>query len=86
MRKHRTLVDRSFVGDLADVKRRRFRKQNGAADPGGSAAARFRQRVEKVRERFSHPRGGEQHRSGRVPGELGREFPAGIEIGNQIDN
>ena len=40
MGEHRALVDRSFVGDLADIERWRFGEQNGAADAGRSAAAR----------------------------------------------
>jgi len=40
MRKHRALVDRSFVGYFADVKRGRLGKQNGAGDARRRAAAR----------------------------------------------
>ena len=43
MGKYGTLVDRSFVGDLADVERRRLDEQNGPADPRRGAAARRRQ-------------------------------------------
>ena len=53
MGKHRALVDRTFVGDLAHVKRRRFGEQNGAADAGRRAAVRIRRALpESARMRF----------------------------------
>ena len=80
MRKHRALIDRAFVGHFADVERRRFGEQDGAADAGGRAAARLRQRVEEARE-SAHARIGQQRRDGSIRREIGRKLAAGIEIG-----
>src|SRR6202044_2079277 len=48
--KYRALVDGTLVGHLADVERRQFGKQDGAADAARRAAARLQQGVEQARE------------------------------------
>src|SRR5580704_7083863 len=44
--KHRALVDGTLVGHLADVERRQFGEQDGAADAARRAAARLQQGIE----------------------------------------
>ena len=82
MREHRPLIDRSFVGHFADVERGRFGKQNGAADAGGRAAARIATARRGSARMPSHPRVGQHRCAGRVRREIGGEFPAGIDVGN----
>src|SRR5580658_10252011 len=79
--KHRTLVDGTLVGHLADVERRQFGEQDGAADAARRAAARLQQRVEEARELGAHARVGEQNGDSSIGGETGRQLAADIGIG-----
>ena len=82
MREHRPLVDRSFVGYFADVERWRFGEQDGAADAGRSAAARLREGFEQLRELIAHARVGNDSRRRCIRGQIGRQFAARFDVGN----
>src|SRR6202030_3071544 len=79
--KHRALVDGTLVGHLADIERRQFGEQDGAADAARRAAARLQQRVEEAREFGAHAPIGEQSGDGGIGRETGRQLAAGIGIG-----
>src|SRR5271170_8439242 len=72
--KHRALVDGTLIGHLADVERRQFGEQDGAADAVRRAAARLQQRVEQARELGAHARVREQGSDGSIGREIGREL------------
>ena len=82
MRKHRALIDRSFVGYFADVKRGRFGKQDGAADACRRATTRIRKRVEKPLERLAHPRMSQNDGRRSVRRQLGRKLTTGFHVGD----
>ena len=82
MGKHRALVDRTFVGDLAHVKRRRFGEQDGAVDASRRAAVRIRERFQKVRECVFDPGVLEHHRGGGVRRQIRRQLPASVDVRN----
>ena len=77
---HRALVDRSFVGGLADVERWRLGEQNSATDARRAATAWVCERLKEARKGGNDASIGEHSRSRSIGGEIGSEPAAGFQI------
>src|SRR5216683_2212306 len=81
MLQHGVLIDRAFIGDLADVERGRLVKQDHPADTGGAAGAVFHMCVQEALKLLSHPLVMEHVDRGSIHRELRNEASASIEVG-----
>src|SRR6185312_3845353 len=77
---HRALVDRSFVGGLADVERGGLGEQNGATDARRAAAGWFCERLKEPRKGGNDARIGEHGSSRSIGSKIRSEPAAGFKI------